>query len=143
MTDTTISEHAELWKAAAALIKPELRDFVSVVPSEVHHLVELARCTEDPAAWLGAEFNKRGQHKKDLREFHATKRRQEDAAKIKNVASWPGPRLHLKTQPWQNEGTLSMRFGHIFPGAPLTVHSNGKTIIYDTLEELVDMWSVD
>ncbi|OWZ90400.1 hypothetical protein B9J07_27835 [Sinorhizobium sp. LM21] len=134
----------DIWKDAAALIEPELREFITFAPADVSYLTDLALHAEDPVAWLGAELNKLGQRKKNIREVYKTKRKQEDAKRIGNPGSWPVTRLPVKSQPWQNEDGKSMRFGHIFHYDFLAVHAtDGTTTVYDTIEELVEMWSVD
>ncbi|WP_276122675.1 hypothetical protein [Pararhizobium qamdonense] len=135
-------EPNELWKGLK--LDPELQPFILLSGADVSELTELAMCADKPADWLIEELHKRARKKRDLKAFYKTKRMKQDADRISNPSSWPVSRLPLKTQPWQNEDGKSMRFAHGYNKDYLIVHTvEGKTIVYDTIEELVEMWSVD
>lgn len=75
------------------------------------------------------------------------RRMAEDAAKIQNMSTWPmGRLLPLKTQPWVTEANKTMRFARIFTNAlPIDVYEDGgnEPVTFDSIEELVEIWSVD
>ena len=68
-----------------------------------------------------------------------------DALKIRQPQNWPlGDRLRMKTQPWVTEAANGrIRFGEIRNHLH-TVHVEGGAVEeFDSLEELVAVWSVD
>jgi hypothetical protein len=137
-----LTEATNIWTQVK--LDPELAPFITLAPADIAYLAELASHAEDPVAWLTEELHGRARKKRDLKAFHKTKRKEEDAKRIGNPGSWPTTRLPVKTQPWQNEDGKSMRFGHIFHYDYLIVHAtDGTTTVYDTIEELVEEWSVD
>lgn len=133
-----------LWQEAAKLIEPELRSLINLAPSEVRNLTELALSAQEPAVWLAEELNRRGRHKKNLKEFYATQRKKDDAKKIRDVARWPTSHLMLKTQPWITESEGKMRFALIHCSDLLTVIEEGKApVSFTAVEQIVETWSVD
>jgi hypothetical protein len=139
------NERPDIWQGAAKLIEPELRPFITLSPADVRELTQEAIRAPDPVARLGALLNKRGLAKKLIGEIHKEHRMEEDKAKLLDPSTWPNPTMiRLKTQPWQNQGGQQMRFAVYYALKPLIVFSeNEGKLAYASIEELVDMWSVD
>lgn len=77
-------------------------------------------------------------------------RRQErmdaDLMKISDARTWPRfPTLPVKTQPWVTEEAGTPRFGYIhFEDRVTVMDDSGRDgTTYDSIEELVKVWSVD
>jgi hypothetical protein len=75
------------------------------------------------------------------------KRMARDAARIRDVENWWTPHsLPMKTQPWETERRGHMSFGTIRPDQLTIVarNGNGDTLErFESIEELVKVWSVD
>ncbi|AGC36165.1 hypothetical protein B7L88_gp123 [Rhizobium phage RHEph10] len=141
-------ETSDIWKKVK--IDPELAKHVVLSPADVLHLAELAACAENPAEWLSTELTNRGQQRKNQVEARKIQRMKEDAARLRNFGAWPAiPVLALKTQPWVTEAAGTMRFATITRmtierGAPiLVVVDDGPNETFDSVEDLVKVWSVD
>jgi hypothetical protein len=68
-----------------------------------------------------------------------------DAAMILHPDRWPLPFLFVKSQPWVTEAAGGrMRSGRLEREDLLTVHTEDGTVeIFGSIEQLVEMWSVD
>lgn len=71
-------------------------------------------------------------------------RMNEDAAMLQNVSRWPNDPICMKTQPWTRTVGEAPYFGFVSSGEPLVVFNDeGDRAVYSTIEELVEVWSVD
>ena len=72
------------------------------------------------------------------------RRMAEDAEMIGDPSQWPDEVLHLKTQPWvHKQGTFPI-FGYVDVANPLqVVLKDGGTEDFESIEKMVERWSVD
>lgn len=128
-------------------IDPKLREFIAVSPADVTHLTIEAMRKTNPAAFLTETLNNRGLAKKSEIEEHNQRRREEDAAFIRDVHKWPSvTTIRIKEQPWIK--TNGRRFGHLALVNVVTdewvAYPDGEDEErYASLEDLVEVWSVD
>jgi len=146
MSNNTLPWHQrpDIWKAAHAHIKDELREFMLLSPEDVRALTQEAARAADPGRRLADLLNERALKKKQIRDAHYQERMKHDAEKIRDVASWPMNHLPLKTQPWITNAERRMRFALIHCSDILTVIEEGKAPMkFESVEEIVKTWSVD
>lgn len=71
-------------------------------------------------------------------------RKRDDIDMIRSPRLWPQRHLRLKTQPWAVGADREIRFGHMKQDDQLTVYpDDGEPVMYDSLEQLTEVWSVD
>lgn len=140
--DNDASTHKDWWSKVA--LDPDLTPFILLSTGDMAHLTELAGHAADPVAWLTEELHKRGRKRRDLLTHQKISRQQEDAARINDVANWPGSHLRLKTQPWVTNAEGNMRFALIHCSDLKTVIEENKApVTFESVTEIVKIWSVD
>jgi hypothetical protein len=123
-----------------AQIKPELREFITLSSRDIHDLTQEAAKAADPVARLSELLNERGAAKKAIREGYEADRMKEDAAKIQDIPSWPGPVLHMKSQPWIERKCFGVMYSD---DLLMVLEAEIIPHYYTSIEELVKVWSVD
>ncbi|MBD9511583.1 hypothetical protein IB265_33035 [Ensifer sp. ENS10] len=125
-------------------LDPELVPFIVLSAADVSQLTELALHAEDPVTWLTEELHKRGKRRKDIKEAYRATRTRDDAKRISSPWLWPQSTLPVKSQPWITEKSGHARFGRIKKSDLLTVITEeGTEEVFGTIEQLVELWSVD
>lgn len=125
-------------------IDEELREFIVLSPADVSRMTMEALKWPDPAKRLSDMLTERGRTRRDAIEHNNLRQREADAVCIRDVASWPASTLRLKTQPWVSKKEGQMRFAYLHCNDILEViHEGAKPYSFETVEDLVQVWSVD
>lgn len=79
---------------------------------------------------------------RNLEAIEAPKR--DDIQIIRSPCLWHQRYLRLKTQPWATGADGECRFGRMEQDNQLTVYpDDGDPILFDSLEQLTEVWGVD
>jgi hypothetical protein len=114
---------------------------------DLHNMQRHLARAPDPAEALKQLMAEKIDEKAVQEAQRRMERMTKDAARISATDRWWDKRqLFVKSQPWITESTGQMRSGVIAPHDILTVAVNGNGLTlekFDTIEDLVKIWSVD
>lgn len=135
---------SDLWKNVK--VDPGLEKFIVVSGHAVQDLSRNAMRQPNPSVWLSERLNDIGRKRRDEHEAHNRKRRDEDRAFFEDRNRWPADACCVKEQPWVKAN--GRRFGHVFRDdferGNFTVYVDGEASeVFSSLQELVEVWSVD
>jgi hypothetical protein len=126
----------------------DLREFIVLSAMDITQLTTEAAQAADPVAHLTERLVAIGEAKRKVRDEHKQARMKQDAARITLVDSWPHPTvLRMKEQPWIKAN--GRRYGSMHRASvrngewAVRIDGEDQPERFKSLEELVQVWSVD